>query len=280
MANEEHLARLKQGVEAWNQWRDEHPEIFPDFRGADLHGAHLTGAYLAGADLRWVDLTGVDPTGADLTKAFIGWTRFADVDLSTARGLETVQHWGPSTIGIDTLYRSKGNIPEVFLRGAGVPDEMIAYMKSLVGRPFEFYSCFISYSSKDQEFAERLYADLQNKGVRCWFAPEDLKIGEKFRTSIDEAIRLRDKLLLVLSTHSMTSEWVETEVETAFEEEHRRKKTILFPIRLDDSVMETHQAWATSIRRTRHIGDFHQWKDHDTYQQAFQRLLRDLKANI
>jgi TIR domain len=202
------------------------------------------------------------------------------VDLSTAQGLEAVQHSGPSTIGIDTLYRSRGNIPEVFLRGAGVPDDMITYIKALVGCPFEFYSCFISYSSKDQEFAERLYADLHSKKVRCWFAPEDLKIGEKFRATIDEAIRVRDKLLLVLSTHSMTSEWVETEVETAFEEEQRRKTTILFPIRLDNSVTETHQAWAANIRRTRHIGDFRQWKDHDAYQKAFTQLLRDLKANI
>ena len=78
----------------------------------------------------------------------------------------------------------------------------------------------------------------------------------------------------------MTSEWVEMEVETAFEEEHRRKKTILFPIRLDDSVIETHQAWASNIRRTRHIGDFRMWKDYDAYQHAFQRLLRDLQADI
>jgi hypothetical protein len=78
----------------------------------------------------------------------------------------------------------------------------------------------------------------------------------------------------------MTSEWVETEVETALEEEHRRKKTTLFPIRLDDFVIETHQAWAANIRRTRYIGDFRQWKNHDAYQNAFQRLLRDLKPDI
>jgi hypothetical protein len=70
------------------------------------------------------------------------------------------------------------------------------------------------------------------------------------------------------------------EVETAFEEEHRRKKTISFPIQLDDSVLKTQQAWAANIRQTRHIGDFRQWKDHDAYQQAFQRLLMDLKADI
>ncbi len=52
----------------------------------------------------------------------------------------------------------------------------------------------------------------------------------------------------------------------------------LFIIRLDDAVMETDQAWAASLRRMRHIGDFRAWKDHNLYQKSFERLLRDLKA--
>ena len=42
--------------------------------------------------------------------------------------------------------------------------------------------------------------------------------------------------------------------------------------------MQTDRAWAADIRRTRQIGDFANWKDHDAYQKAFERLLRDLKA--
>jgi len=60
--------------------------------------------------------------------------------------------------------------------------------------------------------------------------------------------------------------------------EHKQNKLVLFPIRLDDAVMETDRAWAASLRRTRHIGDFRAWKDHDPYQKSFDRLLRDLKA--
>jgi hypothetical protein len=159
-----------------------------------------------------------------------------------------------------------------------VPEDFITYMKSLVGKAIEFYSCFISYSSQDDAFARRLHADLQQKGVRCWFAPEDLKIGDKFRMRIDESIRIYDKLMVVLSQNSIESTWVEKEVETAFEKEQREKKVVLFPIRLDDAVMVTDQPWAADIRRTRHIGDFRAWKDHDQYQKSFERLLRDLKA--
>jgi len=195
------------------------------------------------------------------------------------KGLETVIHQGPSTIGTDTLLRSEGNIPETFLRQAGLSDTFITYVRSLTQNPIEYYTCFISYSSKDQEFAERLYTDLQRKDIRCWFAPEDLKIGDEFRNRIDESIRFYDKLLVILSHHSIQSHWVKTEVEAAFEKEQHQNKIVLFPIKLDDSIIQTSEAWAADIRRRRHIGDFLKWKDHDAYQMAFQRLLRDLQAS-
>ncbi len=113
-------------------------------------------------------------------------------------------------------------------------------------------------------------------GVRVWLATEDLKIGERFRDRIETSIRLFDKLLLVLSEHSIQSDWVRTEVEAAFEKERRSAKNVLFPVRLDDDVMAATQAWAADIRRTRHVGDFRLWKDHDAYKSAFDRLLRDL----
>jgi hypothetical protein len=213
----------------------------------------------------------------------VGGTTFGDIDFRSVKALEKVHHWGRSTLGIDTIYKSEGHIPEAFLRGVGLPEIFLTYMPSLTEKPFEFYSCFISYSSKDQEFVERLYADLQSRGVRCWFAPEDLKIGDKIRDRIDESIRLRDKLLLILSEHSIASEWVEHEVENALEEERqstRRNRTVLFPIRLDDTVMNSPKGWAALIRRTRHIGDFRAWKDHDNYHGVFERLLRDLKADL
>jgi hypothetical protein len=307
MANEEHLARLKQGVKTWNQWRAEHPKIQSDLRvadltrrelanvdlhdadlwGADLRGADLQGVGLQGTDLSAANFTGAELVGAKLKKATIGWTTLGNVDLNTVQGLETVQHKGPSSIGIDTLYLSNGQIPEVFLRGAGVPENFITYIKSLVGHPFEFYSCFISYSSKDQEFAERLYADLQAKGVRCWFAPHDVQGGRKLHEQIDQAIRVHERLLLILSSHSMNSEWVKTEIAKARQREVQEKRQVLFPLRL--VLFETMRAWECfdanmgkdSAREIREyfIPDFSNWKNYDAYQEAFQRLLRDLKPN-
>ena len=71
-------------------------------------------------------------------------------------------------------------------------------------------------------------------GVRCWYAPEDMKIGDKIRARIDDSIRMYDKLLIILSRYSIASDWAEKEVETAFEKERQQNKTVLFPIRLDD----------------------------------------------
>jgi hypothetical protein len=131
-----------------------------------------------------------------------------------ARGLRTLQPeqalHDPNQDDAD-----HGKISESFLRGAGVPEDSVAYMKSLTGSAFEFYSVFISYSTKDQDFADRLHADLQAKGVRCWFAPHDVQGGRKLHEQIDEAIRVYDKLLLILSDHSMNSNWVKTEIANA-----------------------------------------------------------------
>ena len=106
----------------------------------------------------------------------------------------------------------------------------------------------------------------------------ELKVGDRLRPSFDEAIRLHDKLMVLLSDNSVNSPWVEKDVETAFEKERREKRTVLFPIELDDAVMNTNETWAADIRRTRQIGDFRDWKNHDSYKKAFERLLRDLKA--
>jgi TIR domain len=201
----------------------------------------------------------------------------ANVDLSAVTGLETCRHLGPSIIDYRTLQQS-GPLPPAFLRGVGLPDSFIDYLPSLLNQPIQMYSCFISYSSKDQEFAERLHADVQNKGVRCWFAPHDLPIGAKTWDAIDEAIRLRDKLLLILSEHSIASDWVEDEVTKAFAEERRREQLVLFPVDIDEAVMATSEPWARKLRDQRNIGDFRKWKDHDAYQKALGRLLCDLTA--
>jgi uncharacterized protein YjbI with pentapeptide repeats len=242
--------------------------------GANLTAAHLTRANLNGSRLDGANLTGADLGAANLTGANLALTIFGDIDLTSVIGLETCKHKGPSIIDPRTLEQSKP-LPLPFLRGVGLPDKFIEYRPSPLNQPIQHYSCFISYSTKDQEFAERLHADLQNKGVRCWFAPHDLRIGDKILDEIDTAIRLRDKVLLILSEHSIKSDWVEDEVTAGFEEERNRGQIVLFPVRLDETVMKANEAWAAKLR-ARLIGDFQNWKDHDAYKRSFERVVRDL----
>src|SRR5205807_2326417 len=111
-------------------------------------GANLRQANLTRANLRFANLTGTDLSEANLSGALLSWTAFGDVDLRSVKGLETVRHASSSQIDLLTLSHSQGNIPEIFLKGAGIPDTFIDYISSFVGKPIEFYSCFISYSSK------------------------------------------------------------------------------------------------------------------------------------
>ena len=123
--------------------------------------------------------------------------------------------------------------------------------------------------------------------MRCWFAPHDIKGGRKIHEQIDEAIRTYDKLLLILSQHSMSSSWVKTEIVNAREREEREAKQLLFPITL--VAVEEVKRWklfdadrgVDSAREIREyfLPEFSNWdKDNRAYQAALERLIRDLKA--
>ena len=297
MANPKHLAILEQGVEVWNRWRDENPDVEPDLSeqvferkqwqainlfsanlrsvelvGIDLNEAdmtdctladssitsvsvrrgHLVAANLAATRSLHVDFSGTDFRNADLTAAILrrcdfgdaSFTRvtlygsaFLETDLSSVRNLETCLHHGPSNLDHWTLLKS-AHLPKSFFQGVGLPDKLIDYLPSLAQGAVEFYSSFISYSSNDQGFAERLHTDLQARNLRVWFAPEDLRIGDCFQERIEDSIRLYDKVMIVLSEASVQSRWVEREVNAAFEREERDKRLVLFPIRIDDAVID------------------------------------------
>jgi uncharacterized protein YjbI with pentapeptide repeats len=99
---------------------------------ANLGGVNLSRASLRHADLRRVNFQGVDLGEADFTRAYLGENIFADVELSKARGLDTCVHEGPSSLGIESILLSRGDIPEAFLRGCGVPEQLVAYARALL----------------------------------------------------------------------------------------------------------------------------------------------------
>jgi uncharacterized protein YjbI with pentapeptide repeats len=264
-----------------------------DLRKADLHAADLRWATLCGADLRrsdlgWANLSDADLTGANIRGAICRRTIFVRINMSEVRGLDSVKHEGPSTISTDTLFFSRGGLHKAFLRGCGLPDGLIEYLPSLIDsmQAIQFYSCFISYSSRDQAFADRLHSRMVQEKLRVWYAPKDMRGGRLHEEQVEQAIRVHDKLLLALSKASMASGWVQWEIDKALQSDKAEGRRRLFPIRLVS--LKAIQTWDCRDPRTGrdyakeilkyHVSDFSNWKDHDAFEAAFARLIRDLKT--
>jgi hypothetical protein len=143
-------------------------------------------------------------------------------------------------------------------------------------RPSHYYSCFISYSWEDREFATRLYDDLEQSGVQSWLDNKQIKIGDSWERVIDKAVQAHDKVLLILSRASVSSSWVRLEVRKALQLETERRKTVLFPIRLDDAIFRVPETEEIDRLKERQIGDFTNWLDKSFYQRAFSKLVRAL----
>jgi hypothetical protein len=386
MANAEQIAILKKGVAAWNEWRENHPEVVvdlsdtdfcqvelneggfrganlreanlrhvslhqadlreailcganlstsvlsgADFRGADLREANLRQAYLdqsslsranlrganlneadlkaanlRGTDLREVQLFAANLRGADLsetklfatnltvakldsasfTEAVLGMTTFGHTSLKSAKGLDTCKHEGPSVLDYDTLMAS-GPLPEVFLRGCGLSDEFIRYLPSFWNQPFEFYSCFISYSHTDKNFARRLHDALQGRGIRCWLDEHQLLPGDLVHAAVDEGIRLWDKVLLCASEASLTSWWVDKEIRKALAKEEQlwkeRGKEVLslIPLNLDGFMFQkTWTDWKKEHLTSRLAADFTEWRnDDDEFNAQLEQVIKALRAD-
>jgi hypothetical protein len=251
---------------------------------SDFHKADMFAASLARANLSDANFEDANCQGVDFDSSMLSHTRFLNVDLRGAKGLSATKHFGPSFIDAETIAKS-AHMPREFLRGCGLSESAIQAVYANDQETLdiglrsegEYFSCFISYSSRDELFAEKLYLDLQERGVRCWYAPHDMKIGERILDSIYAAIRRREKLLLILSEKSVASDWVRDEVERAFAEERDRGDSVVFPVRIDDEVLDSNMSWALKIRENRHIGDFRQWSIEKEYQRSLKRLLRDLR---
>lgn len=280
-------------TDLWNTSFAESSLEYANFERANLTSASFIDSDLGSANFRFAKLalTNFDRArvfNADFAGAELVATIFGDNDLSATKGLDEVRHLGPSTLGINTLYKSAGKIPEAFLRGCGIPDDFIAFIPSHFGiqQAIQFYSCFISYSTKDVEFARRLHSRMRDEHLRVWFAPEDIKGGQKLHEQIERAIQIHDRLLVILSEDSMQSEWVTTEIRKARKTEIEENRRKLFPITIVD--FDKVKIWkcfdadsgkdlAAEVREY-FIPDFSNWEDHKAFEAAFDRLFRDLKA--
>ena len=273
---------------------------------ADVRDADLSSAYLHKTVLATTDLTGaylykahfseVYLNNSKFTNAALADTTLAASDLSLAIDLEKTNHHDPSTIGMDTINRSKGKIPESFQRGCGLSDADIEYAKlsnpdlsneqtnKILYRMFELRATqaiqisplFISYSHADGGFVDKLESHLNKKGVRFWRDVHDMKSG-RMETQVDRAIRQNPTVLLILSEHSLQSDWVEHEVRTARGLEKEMERDVLCPVALDDSWRSS--PWPKRVMEQvmeYNILDFSAWKDDGKFGSTFNKLIDGL----
>jgi hypothetical protein len=220
------------------------------------------------------------------TEAGLANTVFALTSLSTAKGLNTCDHFGPSAIDYQTLIAS-GPLPEVFLRGCGLSDEFIQYLPSFRNDAIQFYSCFISYSHAEKAFARRLHDALQGQGIRCWLDEHQLLPGDKIHHAVDEGIRLWDKVLLCCSEKSLTSWWVDKEVEKALMKEERLSSErggqvfAIIPLNLDGYVFNPKWIdWKKDVLTSRLAPDFSGWdKDNAKFEAQLEKVIKALHAD-
>jgi uncharacterized protein YjbI with pentapeptide repeats len=276
-----------------------------DLSGADLRAANLSAAYLSGVNLSGANLSGGYLGGAQLDTAICSQTAFGNIDLSEVKGLDSVRHRGPSTVGVDTLLRSKGKIPEPFLRGCGLsPWEVhVSRMYSPALSPpgladlqchiFDAWTkgrsllngCFISYSSKNADFVDDLRDRLMVEGINVWLDRRDMVAGT-IQDQVWRAIQVHHVVIFVLSKESVSSDWVEHELEMARKKEKAEKRAVLCPITLDDAWREkvgsddgpgdpSQYLWRTV--KEKHVVDFSGRTE--PFDAAFRRLVTGLNTN-
>lgn len=282
-----------------------------DLSRATLSDANLPGAYLAHSDLSYADLSDADLSDADLSSAkllaanlaaanledaTLSATAFVNVALTKTEGLEHVEHLGPSSIGTDTLAASRGRIPEAFLRGCGLqeweivaaklydPDLTPHQIEALQYRVFDLRASgplliggvFISYTRKDADFVDKVREELQEKSIRVWVDRHDAPAGPTRHIVVD-ALRLHDVVLLVLSQHSVHSNWVDYELKKALQKEVDEGREVLCPVALDDAWHERTKEGHWREVREKNVLDFSKWEDEAAFKEPYQKLLKGLK---
>jgi hypothetical protein len=109
--------------------------------------------------------------------------------------------------------------------------------------------------------------------------------GHDIYEEVDRGIRLWDKVLLCASEASLTSWWVDNEIDKAFSKERAILKDrgdqvrALIPLNLDDFLFNW-QSGKASVVKQRLAADFTGWEhDNAKFEREFERLVRALRTD-
>jgi DNA-binding LytR/AlgR family response regulator len=159
-------------------------------------------------------------------------------------------------------------------------------LSALIENPAPYYSCFISYGHDDRTFARLLYDRLRRRGLHCWLDEHHLLPGDDLHDGIDRGIRLWDKVLLCASKSSLTSWWVDSEINRAFQKEAQimnergRKVLALIPLNLDGFLFSDDYQGGKKIEiKSRIAANFVGWeKDDSVFDRELEKVMQALQA--
>lgn len=138
-------------------------------------------------------------------------------------------------------------------------------------------SVFISHSSRDKPFAEKLYGKLQEAGHTPWLDKFDLYAGD-LQKQIRPTVKTSDIFLIVLSENSLASDWVEAELDWARARERESGKDMLCPVALDEAWHEKMEDVLWRQLKRVYVLDFSSWKT-KKFDEPFGRLVRGIEEN-
>ncbi len=163
-----------------------------------------------------------------------------------------------------------------------------AYWKMIKENKKDYESVFISYSTQNQNFADFIYDRLGNSGINAWYAPKEMAGGKTIIDQIRKAISQQDRLLLILSHESISSNWVANEIRQAYKREKQGKKRVLFPISiinykelLDWELFDSDIGIDLAHHiRSYYIPDFSKWEEETNSDIEIRKLIDALKKIV
>lgn len=255
-----------------------------NFQETDLSGSEFRQVSIFDANMKRADMKGANFIlttfdKVDFEDAMLGQSHFGYSPIRNCRGLQQVVYTSQSHADFLTL-RHSTRLPNEFVHHLDVELDQYDLITRLRGD--FYYDCFISYSTKDEGFVRRLRDTLVTRGVPCWFAPGDYRLntqwfdrklsGYELGRDLFNFIDAAEVTLLVLSMHSLNSDWVNEEVIRSYQV----RKVI--PVWLEDidlRQVEKERHWYNPIIE-KGVIDFRSWKDEEIFNRQTAYLLRSL----
>jgi len=256
-----------------------------NFNGAALNRTNLSGATLAATDFYEAVFNNTPTVGTKFEGAIIGYTVFQNCDLSEALDLDKVRHDAPGTVGIDTVFRSHGKLPEAFVLGIGAPPELLAFLKSIDDSDSLGGEYYISCVKADVPFAQNLRDNLRSQGIRSWVFAENFRgnpLVDRRSTSEEEEIerhvRHYDKLIVVCSQAGLDSETIRTDLTQANDLQQSKDQWLVYLVDPDGSLDQPRARSARNLTHEHVIFDLRgQEESSAQYQQGLAKLAENLK---